>query len=94
MPISGVADVHRDHTGDLALALRPGQRVGYARLRRRARAWRLARPEPLPRAAPQGAMVGVVLSRALVAAAPAPAEAVPPSAAPPLPAARAPALSA
>ena len=86
--------VHRDHTGDLALTLRPGQHIGYARLWPHARGWRFARPEPMLRAVAQGAVVGALLSRALAAAAPAPAEAVPHDGGQPLPAARAPALSA
>lgn len=59
--------LRRDGTGDLPLALNPGERVSYAVLWPHARPWRLSRPEPMLRCVPDAAMVGDVLGRALAA---------------------------
>lgn len=59
--------LRRDGTGDLPLALKPGERVSYAVLWPHARPWRLSRPEPMLRCVPNAAEIGDLLGRALAA---------------------------
>jgi len=59
--------VHRDHTGDLALRLKPGQRVMYPKLWPHARPWRFFRAEPMLRCIPDAGVVGANLCRAMAA---------------------------
>lgn len=59
--------LRRDGTGDLPLALKPGERVSYAVLWPHARPWRLSRPEPMLRSVPDAAAIGDLLGRALAA---------------------------
>ena len=59
--------VHRDHTGDLALRLKPGQRVMYPKLWPHARPWRFFRAEPMLRCIPEAGVVGASLCRAMAA---------------------------
>jgi hypothetical protein len=59
--------VHKDHTGDIALRLKPGQRVIYPKLWPHARPWRLFRAEPMLRCVPQAGMVGALLCRQISA---------------------------
>jgi len=69
IPFGAIAEfslcLHPDHTGDLALQLKDGQRVPYQKLWPHARRWRFVRPEPMMRCVPQAAVVGALLSRAL-----------------------------
>ncbi len=71
IPFGAVAEfsvcVHRDHTGELALRLKEGQRVSYPKLWPHARRWRFMQPEPMLRCVPHAAVVGALLSRALSA---------------------------
>ena len=60
--------VHKDHTGDIALRLKPGQRVIYPKLWPHARPWRLFRAEPMLRCVPQAGVVGALLCRAIASA--------------------------
>ena len=63
--LSAEAAVHRDNTGDIALTLRPGNRMPYLKLWPHARAWRLSQPQPMLRVIPQAAVVAGLLVRAL-----------------------------
>jgi hypothetical protein len=60
--------VHADHSGDIALRLRPHQRAGFAKLYPYVRAWSLLAPEPMLRAVPKAASLGAALARAMAAA--------------------------
>jgi hypothetical protein len=60
--------VDHDHTGDIPLTLRPGERVGFLKLWPLVRPWRFAPAQPMLRAVPQAGMVAAVLSRTLAAA--------------------------
>ena len=60
--------------GDIALALRPGQRVAYLVLWPHARPWRLTKAEPTLRSIPNAAEVAQILGRALAASASQPAK--------------------
>ena len=55
----------RDGHGDIALATRGRQTLGYLLLWPHARPWRLARPEPMLRAVPEAATVARLLGDAL-----------------------------
>jgi hypothetical protein len=68
--------VNADGTGDLTLALRNRQRVGYLLIWPHARPWRLTRPEPSLRSIPDAGRVAQILSRALAASAEQPAPSV------------------
>lgn len=57
--------VRRDHTGDIALTLKSGNRMPILKLWPLARAWRIAAPQPMLRAVPQAAVVSGLLARAL-----------------------------
>lgn len=71
LPFSVIADAglnaRRDGSGDLALAILPGERVSYAVLWPHIRPWRVARPEPMLRCLPEAALVADILGRALAA---------------------------
>jgi hypothetical protein len=56
--------------GDIALQLAAAHRLGYLQFWPHARAWKLARPEPMLRAVEDGAKVAAILAKALGAAAP------------------------
>ena len=57
-----------DGTGDLALAVKPGNRIAYLHLWPHARPWHVTRPEPMMRSVPNAAEVSAILARALSAA--------------------------
>ena len=59
--------INGDHTGDIALVLKDGNRMPYLKLWPLARGWRLSHPEPMLRGVPRAAIVGGVLARALAA---------------------------
>jgi hypothetical protein len=61
--------MHADGTGDIPLALVPGERVSYVVMWPNVRPWRIARPEPMLRGVPEAARVAETLSHALAAAA-------------------------
>ncbi len=61
-------EVDGDHSGKIALRLRADNHMPYLKLYPFARAWTLARPEPMLRAVPQVAVVAGLLTRALQAA--------------------------
>lgn len=77
--------------GDIALALKDGDRIGWLHLWPHARPWRVARPQPMLRCVPQAAEVAMLLTQAWSAstglgATPATAGATRPSGIPPSPA--------
>ncbi len=59
--------VHRDHTGDLAVRLKRGQRMLYPKLWPHARPWTIFRAEPMLRCIPDAGVVGAMLCRAIAA---------------------------
>jgi hypothetical protein len=59
--------LRQDH-GDIALALKDGDRIGWLHLWPHARPWQLARPQPMLRALPQAAEVATLLTQAWSAA--------------------------
>jgi hypothetical protein len=61
--------VDKDGTGELALQLAPGKRIGYLNLWPFARPFHFADPEPALRGLTQAQQVGDILGRALTAAA-------------------------
>jgi hypothetical protein len=61
--------LHRDHTGDIALRLKPWQGLMYLKLWPHARPWRLFRAEPMLRCVPAAGVVGARLCRGIQAAA-------------------------
>lgn len=65
-----------DGAGDIALTLRPGQRIAYLLLWPHARPWKFGRAEPTLRGIADAVAVAHILSRALTAAASQPAKAV------------------
>lgn len=67
-----------DGTGSIALRLQPPDRVAFLALWPHCRPWHVARPEPMLRCVPNAASVAQMLSRALAAAAGAPARSLPP----------------
>jgi hypothetical protein len=67
-----------DGTGSIALRLLPPDRVAFLALWPHCRPWHVARPEPMLRCVPNAASVAQMLSRALAAAAGAPARSLPP----------------
>jgi hypothetical protein len=70
---AAAVNVRADGTGDIALALRGGDRLAYAVLWPHARPWRLARAEPALRGLRDARPVAQVLARALAASAEMPA---------------------
>jgi hypothetical protein len=66
---SAALRVDSDGSGDVALRLAPGQRIGYLHLWPFARPFRFAAPEPSLRGLAHAQQVGDILGRALVAAA-------------------------
>ncbi len=62
--------------GDIALALRPGQRIAYLVLFPHARPWKLTKAQPTLRGVPDAVRVAQILGRALAASAAQPAKAV------------------
>ena len=67
----------KDGTGDIALQMGKGDRIGYLLLWPHARPWRMAKSEPMLRALPQAERVSQVLARALAASANTPVPAIP-----------------
>lgn len=59
--------LHPDGSGDIPLALRGRQRIGYLLLWPHVRPWRVGRPQPMLRAVPDAARVAELLARALLA---------------------------
>ena len=55
-------------TGDLALRVKPGNRIAYLHLWPHARPWHVTAPEPMMRSVPDAADVSAILARALAAA--------------------------
>ena len=74
--------------GDIALQMRPAQRIAYLVLWPHARPWRLARAQPMMLAVPDAARVAQVLGRALAASAAQAAQPMPAPAGAPLPTGR------
>lgn len=74
LPLSLVSsvDLHRNTggTGDVALTIAAAQKLGYLALWPHARAWRLAKPQPMLRAIPDAERVGALVARACLAANP------------------------
>ena len=68
---SSAVRVHADHTGDVALGLFPGERLGvpYFKLWPHARPWQMRAPQPMLRGVPQAAMLAPLLTQALTACA-------------------------
>ncbi len=66
-----------DGSGDIALALMPGERLAYLVLWPHARPWRFARSQPTLRAIPDAAAVAQTLGRAFAAHADMPVQAAP-----------------
>jgi hypothetical protein len=78
-PMIDAAGVHvwANGGGDIALALRPGQKISYLIVWPHVRPWKFARAEPTLRCIPDAAVVAQILGRALAASASQPAQAVP-----------------
>jgi hypothetical protein len=53
-----------DGSGDIPLALKPGERIAYLQLWPHARPWRLAQPQPMLRCVPDAARVASLLADA------------------------------
>ena len=68
MRLIGAVAVSEGCPGDVAIRLKPGQAVGFARLWPHARPWRLRRPEPTLRALADASQVGALLSRTVAEA--------------------------
>jgi hypothetical protein len=68
--------VWSDGGGDIALTLRPGQRIAYLVVWPHARPWKLTKAQPSLRGLPDAAAVAQILGRALAASASQPATAV------------------
>ncbi|SFG84408.1 photosynthetic complex putative assembly protein PuhB [Methylobacterium gossipiicola] len=72
LPLSLVAGAgcrhFSDGSGDLALAVKPGNRIAYLHLWPHARPWRVTQPEPMMRSVPDAAEVSAILARTLAAA--------------------------
>lgn len=60
--------VGRDGTADLPLTIRAKQEMGYLSLWPHARPWRVAEPQPMLRAVPDGARVGALIVQTCQAA--------------------------
>ena len=71
IPFGAIVDVavriHGDHTGDVALRLRPGQRVLFPKLWPHVRPWTFLKAEPMLRGVPQAGSVAALLTRGIVA---------------------------
>lgn len=61
--------IHRDHTGDLPLQMKPGHRVALHRAWPHSRPWRFGSPEPMLRSVPRAGEVAVLLAQTLAQAA-------------------------
>lgn len=59
--------LRRGGSGDIPVALVPGERISYIVLWPHARPWRLARPEPMLRELPEAERAAGILARALAA---------------------------
>jgi hypothetical protein len=68
--------VWSDGAGEIALALRPGQRIAYLVMWPHTRPWKLTKAEPTLRSVPNAADVAQILGRALAASASQPAKSV------------------
>jgi hypothetical protein len=66
---SAALRTYADGTGDLPIALVPGERLSYLIMWPHVRPWRIARPEPMLRGVPDAGHAAEILSRALAAAA-------------------------
>jgi hypothetical protein len=73
LPFSAIAAAslrrYGDGTGEIALELAPQTHIAYLHLWPHAKPFRLARPQPMLRCAPDASRVAETLSRALIAAA-------------------------
>ena len=69
IPFGAVAHVavrvYPDHTGDVAMRLRPGQKVFYLKLWPHVRPWTLLGAEPMLRGVPQAGAVGALVTRGI-----------------------------
>jgi hypothetical protein len=65
-----------DGTGDIAVSLMPGQRIGYLVMWPHARPWKLTKAQPALRGVADAAAVSLILGRALASSASQPAKAV------------------
>ena len=69
IPFSAIEEVgartHPDGTGDVALRLKPGQKLIYPKLWPHARPWRLLRAEPMLRCVPDAGVAAALICRAL-----------------------------
>lgn len=65
-----------DGTGDIAVSLTPGQRIGYLVMWPHARPWKLTAAQPALRGVADAAAVSLILGRALASSASQPAKAV------------------
>ena len=74
LPLTTIASVdlaaRADGTGDLPLTLTGLPKIGYLALWPHARAWRIARPQPMLRSVPDAAAVAAMVARACLAASP------------------------
>ena len=61
--------IHKDHSGDIPLVLRNGNRMPYLKLWPLAKPWAVAEPQPMLRRVPKAAVVGGLLVRAIASAA-------------------------
>jgi hypothetical protein len=76
IPSAGLR-AYDDGTGDIPLALQPGQRVAFLVVWPHVRPWRVAHTEPMLRCVPDAQRVAQTLARALAAASDQPARVVP-----------------
>ena len=65
---SAALRAYPDGSGDIPLALAPGERIGYVALWPHARPWRYARTQPMLRGVPDVERAARILARALAAA--------------------------
>ena len=72
IPYSGIAQasvtVHRDQTGDLPIALKPGYHVALHRTWPHSRPWRFSQPQPMLRSVPRAGQVATLLAASLARA--------------------------
>jgi Bacterial PH domain len=77
---SASVKVFADGTGSIPIRLQPPDRIAFLVLWPHCKPWQISRPEPMLRCVPNAASVAQTLSRALAAAAGAPARPLPPEA--------------
>jgi hypothetical protein len=73
---SAGAHVWSDGTGDIAMTLIPGRRIGYLVMCPHARPWKMTKTQPCFRGIPDANAVASILARALAASASQPAKAI------------------